>query len=70
MGGQPSQKRGPRSAAQKEARARDASAPLPPGNPVGAFGDPTPKRQSDEELSLWFEERLSKQTRRQKKTDE
>ena len=67
MGEPQSRKRCLRSAAQREARTRDAYAPIPPGNPVGgAFGDPTPKRQSDEELSLWFEERLSKQTRRQK----
>ena len=71
MGEQQSRKRGLRSAAQKEARARDADAPIPPSNPVGgAFGDSSPKRQSDEELSLWFEERLSNQTRRQKKTNE
>jgi hypothetical protein len=70
MGEQQSRKRGLRSSVQKEDRARDAYAPIPPANPVGgAFGDPTPNRQSDEELSLWFEERLSNQTRQRKKDE-
>ena len=70
MGEQQSRKRSVRSATQKETRTRNSTAPTP-SNPVGgATGDPTAKRESNEELSLWFEERLSKQTRRQKKTAE
>jgi len=53
MGEQQSQKHGLRSAAQKEARARDAYAPIPPSNPVGgAFGERRRETPSDEELSL------------------
>ena len=52
MDEQQSKKRGVRSEAQKEERARDSYAPIPPANPVGgAFG----KRKgstSDEDLSL------------------
>ena len=40
MGQQQSKKRGLRSESQKEEKARDAYAPIPPSNPVkGAFGD-------------------------------
>ncbi len=61
MGEQQSQKRGLRSSAQKEDSARDAYAPVPPGNPVGgAFGRSGDKRQSDEELSLRFKESRTK----------
>ncbi|MEK6335010.1 MAG: hypothetical protein AABM67_08685 [Acidobacteriota bacterium] len=71
MGEQQSRKRGLRSAPQKAVRARDAKAPAAPSKPAGgAFGDPTSKRESDEELSLWFEERLARQTGRRKKTSE
>jgi hypothetical protein len=39
MGEQQSQKRGVRSEAQKEEKARDSYAPIPPANAVGgAFG--------------------------------
>ncbi len=71
MGEQQSQKRGVRSAAQKEDRARDAYASIPPSNPVaGAFGDAKPKRQSDEDLALELEERSSQHARQRKESDE
>ena len=58
MGEQQSQKHGLRSSAQKEARARDAYAPIPPSNPVGgAFGEPKPDTPSDEDLSLSIDEK-------------
>lgn len=49
MGNQQSQKRGLRSESQKEERARDAYAPIPPSNPVrGAFGAPKNNPLTDE----------------------
>ena len=65
MSEQQSRKRGVRSSAQKEDRARQPRAPMPAANRVaGAFGDPGPERISDQELSLAFEERLAKQKKR------
>jgi hypothetical protein len=50
---QQSQKRGVRSEAQKEDRARDSYAPIPPANPVaGAFGERKRDTPTDEDLSL------------------
>ena len=44
MGEQQSQKHGLRSSAQKEERAREDYAPIPPSNPVaGAFGQGAPE---------------------------
>ena len=64
MGEQQSQKRGVRSTAQKEDRARDAYAPVPPSNPVGgAFGDRERKTPSDEDVSLSLAEELAKKKR-------
>jgi hypothetical protein len=53
MSEQQSGKKGLKSSAQKEARARDVDAPLPAGNPVrGAFGGNDSNTQSDQDLSL------------------
>jgi hypothetical protein len=50
---QQSQKRGLKSEAQKEQRARDGYEPIPPANPVaGAFGEHKSDRDTDEEVSL------------------
>ena len=58
---QESQKRGVVSEGQKEAKARDAYAPIPPSNPVGgAFGDKQRDTPTDEELSLSLEEKRIK----------
>lgn len=64
MGEQQSQKQGLRSSAQKEQRARDVYAPLPASNEVaGAFGEPQPSRQTDEDLSLSQNEARVKEER-------
>lgn len=61
MGEQQSQKRGVRSESQKEARARDPYAPIPPSNEVaGAFGEHKNHTPSDEDVSLTLEERARK----------
>ena len=53
MNEQQSQKRGVRSEAQKEEKARDSYAPIPPANPVGgAFGERKRDTPTDEEMSL------------------
>jgi hypothetical protein len=53
MGEQQSQKRGIRSEAQKEEKARDSLAPIPPANAVGgAFGERNRDTPTDEEASL------------------
>ena len=68
MGEQQSKKRGVRSAAQKEARARDAYAELPASNRVyGAFGKTKPNKTSDEDVSLTMDERRTKRERNEKK---
>jgi hypothetical protein len=55
---QQSQKRGVRSDAQKQDRAREGYDPIPPANPVaGAFGEHRPDRASDEEVSLGIDHR-------------
>jgi hypothetical protein len=53
MGEQQSQKRGVRSEGQKEEKARDSYAPIPPANPVGgAFGERIRDTSTDEDASL------------------
>lgn len=53
MGEQQSQKRGLKSEAQKEDRAREAYATVPPSNPVrGAFGGTKNKPPSDSSASV------------------
>jgi hypothetical protein len=53
MGDQQSQKRGVRSEAQKEEKARDSYAPIPPSHAVGgAFGERNRDTPTDEEASL------------------
>ena len=65
MGEQQSQKRGLRSEGQKEARARDGYAPIPPANPVaGAFGEHKTDTPSDEDVSLTLEEKARKRNDR------
>jgi hypothetical protein len=50
---QQSQKRGIRSDAQKQERARDGYEPIAPANPVaGAFGEHRRDTPTDQELSL------------------
>ena len=62
MGEQQSQKRGVRSEAQKEARAREGYDPLPPSNAVGgAFGGNKPDSATDEDVSLLLDEREKRQ---------
>lgn len=64
MSEQQSQKQGVKSSAQKEDRARDGYAPVPPSNPVGgAFETPEPKTPSDQDLSLLLEEQRARQNR-------
>lgn len=61
MSEQQSQKRGLRSESQKETRARDAYAPIPPANEVaGAFGEHKTDTPSDEDVSLTLEEKARK----------
>jgi hypothetical protein len=53
MSEQQSQKRGVRSEAQKEEKARDGYAPIPPANAVGgAFGERNRDTPTDEDVSL------------------
>jgi hypothetical protein len=67
MGEQNSTKKGLRSAAQKEAAARDAYAELPASSQVaGAFGDPKPHKSSDEEVSLTMDAKRVKREREEK----
>lgn len=67
MGEQQSQKRGVRSEAQKEERAREGYDPLPPSNAVaGAFGENKPDSITDEDLSLSFDERQQQQRKNDK----
>jgi hypothetical protein len=58
MGEQQSQKRGLASESQKEQRARDAYAPIPPSNAVaGAFGNPEPAGFTDQEQAMTLDEK-------------
>jgi hypothetical protein len=53
MDEQQSQKRGVRSEAQKEEKARDSYGPIPPANPVGgALGERRHDAPTDEDLAL------------------
>jgi hypothetical protein len=64
MSEQQSQKRGVRSEAQKEMRARNGYAPIPPSNAVdGAFGENKRDTPTDEDLSLSLDERRAQQRR-------
>lgn len=64
MGTQESQKRGLRSEAQKEERARDGYNPIPPSNPVdGAFGEHAPDSATDEEVALRLDEKARRKSR-------
>ena len=68
MSEQQSKKRGVRSAAQKEARARDAYAELPASSRAGgAFGNPKSRLASDKDVSLMIDERRTKRERNEKK---
>ena len=61
MDEQQSQKRGVRSEAQKEEKARDSYAPIPSANPVGgAFGERKRDTPTDEEMSLAASEKIEK----------
>ena len=58
MGEQQSQKRGVRSEAQKEERARAGYSPIPPSNPVGgAFGEHKSETPTDQDISLGVDTR-------------
>ena len=58
MSEQQSQKRGLASESQKEQRARDGYAPIPPSNQVaGAFGNPESETPTDQDQSLRLEEK-------------
>jgi len=65
MNEQQSQKRGVRSEAQKEMRAREGYAPLPPSNAVGgASGENKRDTPTDEDLSLSLDEKNARQRRK------
>jgi hypothetical protein len=64
MSEQQSQKRGLASEGQKEQRARDSYAPIPPSNPVaGATGEIRSEVSTDEDLSLTLEEKRQRRQR-------
>jgi hypothetical protein len=64
MGEQQSQKRGLKSSAQKEHRARNQYDETPASNRVaGAFGKTTPNKSSDKEIALTLDERRLKRQR-------
>jgi hypothetical protein len=64
MSTQESQKRGVRSEAQKEMRARNGYNPIPPANPVdGAHGEHAPDSPSDEDVSLRLNEKALRKSR-------
>ena len=64
MGQQQSQKRGVRSEAQKELRAREGYDPVPPSNPVaGAFGGDKRDTPTDQDLALSLEEKRARRER-------
>ncbi|HZI88507.1 MAG TPA: hypothetical protein VFD48_16865 [Pyrinomonadaceae bacterium] len=63
MSTQESQKRGVRSEAQKQERARHGYNPIPPANPVsGASGEHAPDKSSDEDVSLRLNEKTQRRT--------
>ena len=62
MSEQQSKKRGVRSDAQKQARAREGYEPIPPSQPVArAFGDQQSAQQSDQDLALQVDEKTRRQ---------
>lgn len=64
MSQQQSQKRGVRSEAQKEARAREGYEPVPPANAVGgAFGENQRSTPTDQDLALSLEEKRARRER-------
>jgi hypothetical protein len=64
MSEQQSQKRGVRSEAQKEMRAREGYDPIPPSNQVGgAFGENKRDTPTDQDLALSFEEKRARRSR-------
>lgn len=64
MSTQESQKRGARSEAQKQERARHGYNPIPAANPVyGASGEHAPDTSSDEDVSLRLNEKKQRRTR-------
>jgi hypothetical protein len=66
MSEQQSQKRGVRSEAQKEMRAREGYDPIPPSNPVGgAFGEHKRDTPTDQDLALSLEEKRRRRTERE-----
>ena len=66
MSEQQSQKRGVRSEAQKEERARDGYAPIPPANAVeGAFGEHERTTPTDQDVSLADNTRQTRNGERQ-----
>lgn len=63
MSTQESQKRGARSEAQKQQRARHGYNPIPPAKPVdGACGEPASDASSDEDVSLRLNEKTQRRT--------
>ena len=63
---QQSQKRGVRSEAQKETRAREGYDPIPPSNAVGgAFGEAQRDTPTDEDLALSLDEKDTQQRKNQ-----
>jgi hypothetical protein len=68
MGEQQSQKRGVRSSAQKEDRARNQYEETPASSQVaGAHGDPQPHRASDKDVALAMDEKRVKREREAEK---
>jgi hypothetical protein len=64
MGEQLSKKRGVRSSAQKEVRARNQYEETPASSSVaGAHGDTRPSRVSDKDVALKMDERRTKRKR-------
>ena len=64
MSEQQSQKRGVRSEAQKEMRAREGYDPIPPSNAVaGAFGENERDTPTDQDLALSLADKRAQQSR-------
>ena len=64
MGEQQSQKRGLKSSAQKETRARNGYDETPASNQAGgAFGKVNPDKTSDKDLALSLDERRARRER-------
>jgi len=70
MSEQQSQKRGARSEAQKETRAREGYDPIPPSKPVGgAFGETKRDTPTDQDLALSLEEKRARRRREDNDTE-